>query len=127
VFVIGDAQLLPHPPQHLQAAGHVDVALGQGFPHHPLVGLVPLAAAKPREHPGQHVHLLRIEIAEAAPLQEAPHVQAELVELADELRAAETLQAYLDVYTHHYLQAKHQLPPDLQGPAHARWQGLKKS
>jgi DTW domain-containing protein YfiP len=49
------------------------------------------------------------------------------LELAGELRAADTLQAYLDVYTHHYLQAKHQLPPDLQGPAHARWQGLKKS
>ena len=49
------------------------------------------------------------------------------LELAGELRAADTLQAYLDVYTHHYLQAKHQLPPNLQGPAHARWQGLKKS
>jgi DTW domain-containing protein len=49
------------------------------------------------------------------------------LELAGETRAADTLQAYLDVYTHHYLQAKHQLPPDLQGPAYARWQGLKKS
>jgi hypothetical protein len=49
------------------------------------------------------------------------------LELAGEVRAAETLQAYLDVYTHHYLQAKHQLPPDLQGPAYACWQDLKKS
>ncbi len=49
------------------------------------------------------------------------------LELAGEVQAADTLQAYLDVYTHHYLQAKHQLPPDLQGPAHERWQGLKKS
>jgi DTW domain-containing protein YfiP len=49
------------------------------------------------------------------------------LELAGEARAADTLQAYLDVYTHHYLQAKHQLPPDLQGSAHARWQDLKKS
>ena len=49
------------------------------------------------------------------------------LELAGEPRAADTLQAYLDVYTHHYLQAKHQLPPNLQGPAHERWQGLKKS
>mgnify|MGYP006193518797 CR=1 FL=1 len=49
------------------------------------------------------------------------------LELAGEPHAADTLQAYLDVYTHHYLQAKHQLPPDLQGPAHERWQGLKKS
>ncbi len=37
------------------------------------------------------------------------------LELAGEPHAADTLQAYLDVYTHHYLQAKHQLPPDLQG------------
>ena len=49
------------------------------------------------------------------------------LELAGEVQAADPLQAYLDVYTHHYLQAKHQLPPDLQGPAHKRWQGLKKS
>ena len=49
------------------------------------------------------------------------------LELAGEVQAAETLQAYLDVYTHHYLQAKHQLPPKLQGPAHTRWQSLKRS
>jgi DTW domain-containing protein YfiP len=47
------------------------------------------------------------------------------LELAGDVHAADTLQAYLEVYTHHYLQAKHQLPPDLQGPAHARWQALK--
>jgi DTW domain-containing protein YfiP len=46
------------------------------------------------------------------------------LELAAELDAAKTLQAYLDVYTHHYLQAKHQLPPDLQGTAYAQWYGL---
>jgi DTW domain-containing protein YfiP len=54
-------------------------------------------------------------------------VVAMCLELAGEAQAADTLQAYLDVYTHHYLQAKHQLPPDLQGPAHARWQSLKRS
>jgi hypothetical protein len=43
------------------------------------------------------------------------------LELAGEAHAALTLQAYLDLYTHHYLQAKHQLPPDLQGVAHAQW------
>jgi len=30
------------------------------------------------------------------------------------------LQTYLDVFTHHYLQAKHQLPPHWQGEAHQR-------
>ena len=46
------------------------------------------------------------------------------LELAGEDHAAKTLQAYLDVYTHHYLQAKHQLPPDWQGQAHERLRGL---
>jgi len=45
--------------------------------------------------------------------------------LADQAQAARTLQAWLEVYTHHYLQAKHQLPPDLEGPAHSQLRGLK--
>ena len=44
--------------------------------------------------------------------------------LAGETHAAQTLQAYLAVYTHHYLQAKHQLPADWQGAAHATLQSL---
>ena len=40
------------------------------------------------------------------------------LDLVGETHAAHTLQVYLDVYTHHYLQAKNQLPPDLQSPAH---------
>lgn len=47
--------------------------------------------------------------------------------LAGEPHAASALQAYLDVYTHHYLQAKHQRPPDLQGPAHARWRSCQEA
>jgi DTW domain-containing protein YfiP len=42
------------------------------------------------------------------------------LDLAGEPLAAQALQAYLDVFTHHYLQAKHQLPPDWQGEAHQR-------
>ncbi|WP_090047408.1 tRNA-uridine aminocarboxypropyltransferase [Limnohabitans sp. 2KL-27] len=42
------------------------------------------------------------------------------LDLAGETHAAHALQAWLEVYTHHYLQAKHQLPPDLQGMAHAK-------
>lgn len=38
--------------------------------------------------------------------------------LAGELQAAQALEAYLDVFTHHYLQSKHQLPPDWAGEAH---------
>ena len=45
--------------------------------------------------------------------------------LAGETHAAQTLQAYLAVYTHHYLQAKHQLPADWQGAAHSTLQSLR--
>lgn len=37
-------------------------------------------------------------------------------------RAGQALEAYLEVYTHHYLQAKHQLPADLHSPAHQQLQ-----
>lgn len=45
-------------------------------------------------------------------------VAAMCLDLAGEPQAAQTLQAYLDVFTHHYLQAKHQQPPDWSGQAH---------
>ena len=47
-------------------------------------------------------------------------VAALCLDLAGDPRAAQTLEAYLDVYTHHYLQAKHQLPPDWSSDAHRR-------
>jgi DTW domain-containing protein YfiP len=46
------------------------------------------------------------------------------LDMAGETHAAHTLQAWLAVYTHHYLQSKHQLPPDLDGDAHAQWRSL---
>jgi len=51
-------------------------------------------------------------------------VGALCLELAGETRAAQTLGAYLDVFTHHYLQAKHQQPADRQGVAHQRLRAL---
>jgi len=51
-------------------------------------------------------------------------VAALCLELAGDTRAAQTLDAYLDVFTHHYLQAKHQLPPDRDSPAHQRLREL---
>jgi DTW domain-containing protein YfiP len=51
-------------------------------------------------------------------------VAALCLELAGEARAAETLDAYLDVYTHHYLRAKQQLPVERDGAAYTRWWGL---
>lgn len=51
-------------------------------------------------------------------------VAALCLELAGEPHAAQTLEAYLDVYTHHYLQAKQQLPFDANGGAHGRLRDL---
>ena len=50
-------------------------------------------------------------------------VGALCLELAGETHAAQTLEAYLDVFTHHYLQAKNQLPVDLDDAAHRRLRG----
>ncbi|WP_088132957.1 tRNA-uridine aminocarboxypropyltransferase, partial [Acidovorax sp. T1m] len=47
-------------------------------------------------------------------------VAALCLELAGETRAAQTLEAYLDVFTHHYLQAKNQLPVDVDDALHQR-------
>lgn len=51
-------------------------------------------------------------------------VAAMCLELAGELHAAHTLDAWLDVFTHHYLQSKHQLPPQWDGPAHQSLRSL---
>ena len=51
-------------------------------------------------------------------------VAALCLELAGEQRAADTLNAYLDVFTHHYLQAKHQLPVKWDSDDHLRLQQL---
>jgi len=40
--------------------------------------------------------------------------------LAGDARASRVLEAALDVFTHHYVKARDQLPPDWDGEAHAR-------
>ena len=45
--------------------------------------------------------------------------------LAGDTRASQTLEAYLDVFTHHYLQAKNQLPVDHDSAAHGRLRALR--
>lgn len=47
-------------------------------------------------------------------------VAAMCLDLTGDHHAAQTLDAYLDVFTHHYLQAKNQLPPQWDGPEHQR-------
>ncbi len=47
-------------------------------------------------------------------------VAAQCLNLAGDAAAGKTLDAYLGVFTHHYLQAKNQLPVALEGAAHQR-------
>jgi len=47
-------------------------------------------------------------------------VAALCLELSGDAAAAHVLEAYLDVYTHHYQQAKQQLPPDREGDPRKR-------
>lgn len=51
-------------------------------------------------------------------------VAALCMDLAQEPLAAQTLKAYLDVFTNHYLQAKNQLPVDLEDAVHQRLRSL---
>ena len=52
-------------------------------------------------------------------------VAALCLELAEEPHAAQALEAYLDVFTHRYLQAKQQLPADVDNAAHQRLRSLQ--
>ena len=52
-------------------------------------------------------------------------VAALCIDLAGEPQTARLLEAYLDVFTHHYLQAKNQLPADQESAAHQRLRSLK--
>jgi DTW domain-containing protein YfiP len=54
-------------------------------------------------------------------------VGALCLELAGEPRAAQALEAWLDVFSLHYLRAKNQLPPLWDGEAHQRLQALTQS
>jgi DTW domain-containing protein YfiP len=51
-------------------------------------------------------------------------VGALCLDLAQDVYAAETLNAYLDVFTDHYLKAKQQLPLDVTDEPHTRLQSL---
>lgn len=53
-------------------------------------------------------------------------VAALCMALAGEQAAAQALDAYLAVFTHHYLRAKNQQPVERDGEAHARWRALNR-
>ena len=52
-------------------------------------------------------------------------VAAMCLALCGDTQAAQTLEAYLDVFTHHYLQAKQQLPVDAFDAVHQRLNNLR--
>jgi DTW domain-containing protein len=52
-------------------------------------------------------------------------VAALCLDLAGETHAAQTLEAYLDVFTSHYLSAKRLVPADLEDAAHQRLRALR--
>jgi DTW domain-containing protein YfiP len=52
-------------------------------------------------------------------------VAALCLDLAGDTRAARVLEATLAVFTHHYVQARHQLPVDRDGAAHQRLLGAQ--
>ena len=52
-------------------------------------------------------------------------VAAMCLSLCGDALAAQALEAYLDVFTHHYLQAKQQLPVDGDDAAHQRLRSLQ--
>jgi hypothetical protein len=51
-------------------------------------------------------------------------VAALCLELAGDGQVGVILERYLDLYTHHYLRAKQQLPVERDGAAHQRWRAL---
>ena len=53
-------------------------------------------------------------------------VAALCLDLAGEARAAQALGAWLDVFTHHYVQSRNQLPAAWDGEAHQRLRALAK-
>ncbi|HAU56853.1 MAG TPA: DTW domain-containing protein [Comamonadaceae bacterium] len=81
--------------------------------HLPVLSLQPEQLSRYRLRQSANLaHLCTLEVA------------ALCLALAGEPQAARVMAAYLDVFTHHYLQAKHQLPPDRDGDAHLRLREL---
>ena len=140
---VGDRQFAAGPPQgKLAPSGGSDPRSGGAWGRRPLFILLdatwPEASKMFRKSP----YLDRFPVLSLQPEQISRYrlrrsrredhfctseVGALCLELAGEHRAAQALEAWLDVYTHHYLQAKHQLPPHLDTPAHLALQALAAS
>jgi DTW domain-containing protein YfiP len=79
----------------------------------PVLGLQPEQSSRYRlRQSADAAHLCTLEVA------------ALCLALAGETQAAQVMEAYLDVFTHHYLQAKNQRPVDPADALHQRLHGL---
>lgn len=92
---------------------------GKMLRHSPYLNHLPILSLQP----GQPSNYRLRHSPHAANLCTA-EVAALCLALADDTRAAGVLGAYLDVFTHHYLQAKNQVPVQWDGPAHQRLRAL---
>ena len=136
----GREQFAAGPPQgELTPSGGSDTRSGEAWGRRPLFILLDATWPEARKMFRKSPYLDRFPVLSLQPEQISRYrlrrsrredhfctseVGALCLELAGETRAAQALEAWLDVYTHHYLQAKHQLPPHLDTPAHLALQAL---
>ncbi len=136
----GREQFAAGPPQgELAPSGGRDPRSGEAWGRRPLFILLDATWPEARKMFRKSPYLDRFPVLSLQPEQISRYrlrrsrredhfctseVGALCLELAGETRAAQALEAWLDVYTHHYLQAKHQLPPHLDTPAHLVLQTL---
>ncbi len=81
--------------------------------HLPLLSLKPQQPSRYQLRSSEHAHYLC-----------TSEVAALCLALAGDFRAAEMLDAYLDVFTDHYLKARKQAPVDADDAVHRRLRGL---
>jgi DTW domain-containing protein YfiP len=89
------------------------------FRKSPYLARFPVLSLQP-----EHLSRYRLRRAQSEAHLCTAEVGALCLELAQDVHAAETLNAYLDVFTDHYLKAKQQLPVDATDEPHARLQSL---
>jgi DTW domain-containing protein YfiP len=93
---------------------------GKMFRKSPYLNHLPVLSLQPEQ--GSHYRLRRSHCDSHLCTSE---VAALCLDMAGEAHAAQTLDAYLDVFSHHYLQAKNQLPVNLEDALHQRLRHLK--
>ena len=89
------------------------------FGRSPYLDLLPVLGLQP-----EHMSAYKLRRSRRGDHLCTSEVAALCLALAGETVAGQTLAAYLDVFTHHYLQARNQLPVAWEGAAHLRLRAL---